>query len=407
MKREKPMEWTAARALLLSAVAPVGTEAVTLPECAGRVLAEDVRAKEDVPAFDRSPYDGYAFRAADTLGASEAEPVVLRILEEVPAGAVPTMAVTAGTATKVLTGAPVPPGADAVINYEATEFTPMTVTLRAGVKPGSNIVRRGEDVRAGAVLLRAGRPIDAGGAGVLAAQGIYAPTVYRRPRVAVLSTGSELVEADAAEVGPGMIRNSNACMLSAALGLRGFVPVYLGIAGDDADAIRAMLERGLDSCDAVVCTGGVSVGDYDLTPDAMERAGVKMLLRGVALKPGMACAYGVRGGKPVCALSGNPASSLTNFYALALPALLRLAGRADALPEELMLTLKSAFPKPSRGVRLLRGKLDLTGGRAEISLPAGQGNVVLSSAVGTDVMAIVPAGSGPLAAGTQLRGFRI
>ena len=407
MKREKPMEWTAARALLLAAVSPVGTETVTLPECAGRVLAEDAAAKEDVPAFDRSPYDGYAFRAADSLGASEAEPVVLRILEEVPAGAVPTLPVTAGTATKVLTGAPVPPGADAVINYEATEFTPMTVTLRTGVKPGSNIVRRGEDVRAGAVLLRAGRPIDAGGAGVLAAQGIYAPTVDRRPRVAILSTGSELVEADAAEVGPGKIRNSNACMLSAALGLRGFVPVYLGIAGDDAEAIRAKLEQGLDSCDAVVCTGGVSVGDYDLTPDAMERAGVQMLLRGVALKPGMACAYGVRGGKPVCALSGNPASSLTNFYALALPALLRLAGRADAVPEELTLTLKSAFPKPSRGVRLLRGRLDLTGGRAELALPAGQGNVVLSSAVDADAMAIVPAGSGPLAAGTQLRGFRI
>lgn len=400
------MDYLAARDLLLSRISPVGTEETALLDCAGRVLARELTAAADVPAFDRSPYDGYAFRAADVAAATREAPVTLRILEEVPAGAVPTKAVAAGTATKVLTGAPVPEGADAVINFEVTEFTAEAVTLFAPVKPGSNIVRRGEDVKRGAVLLCAGQVVDAGAAGVLAAQGVARPEVYRVPKVAILSTGSELVEADK-EAGPDMIRNSNAYTLAAALKQNGFAPVYLGIAGDSAEAIEALLREGLETCDAVVCTGGVSVGDYDLTPDAMERAGVELLFRGVSLKPGMACAYGVKDGKPVCGLSGNPASSMTNFYAVALPALKKLAGREDAAPPEITVKLQTAFPKPSRGTRLLRGRLDLTGGAAEMALSAEQGNVALSSTVGNNVMAVVPAGSGPLPAGTELKGFLI
>ena len=403
---EKTLDYLAARDLLLARVMPAGTETVSLFDCAGRVLARELRAAADVPAFDRSPYDGYAFRAADVASASRETPVTLRIIEEVPAGAVPTRSVTPRTAAKILTGAPVPEGADAVINYEATEFTKETVTLFAPVKPGGNIVRTGEDVKKGTILLRAGQVLDAGAVGALAAQGVAEPEVYRAPRVAVLSTGSELVEAGA-EIGPGKIYNSNAYTLCAALKQHGFVPVYLGIAGDDAPAIEALLLQGLAGCDAVISTGGVSAGDYDLTPDAMERAGAELLFRGVALKPGMACAYGFRDGKILCGLSGNPASSLTNFYAIALPALKKLAGRADAVPQSFTVRLQSAFPKASRGTRLLRGRLDLSRGAAEMALSPDQGNVVLSSAIGNDVMAVVPAGSGPLEAGTELEAFKI
>lgn len=402
----KPLDYLAARDLLLARVTSTGTEAIPLFDCAGRVLARELRAAADVPAFDRSPYDGYALRAADVAEASREAPVTLRILEEVPAGAVPARPVTPGTATKILTGAPVPEGADAIINYEATEFTRETVTLFAPVKPGSNIVRTGEDVRKGTVLLRAGQVLDAGGIGTLAAQGVAAPEVHRTPRVAVLSTGSELVEAGA-EAGPGMIYNSNAYTLCAALKLSGFLPVYLGIAGDSAGAIETLLRRGIADCDAVISTGGVSAGDYDLTPDAIERVGAELLFRGVALKPGMACAYGFRDGKIICALSGNPASALTNFYAVALPALKKAAGRADAIPECFTVRLKNAFPKASHGTRLLRGRLDLSRGTAEMALSPDQGNVVLSSVIGSDVFAVVPAGSGPLKAGTELEAFRV
>lgn len=398
------LSYTAARETLLRRVSPVGDETAALDDCLGRVLAEALIAAGNVPAFDRSPYDGYAFRASDLAGADESHPVTLRITEEIPAGATPTLPVTAGTCAKILTGAPIPEGADTVLNFELTRFTPTHVTFFAPVEAGSNIVRKGEDVREGAVLLPRGAEIDPGAAGTLAAQGVTRPRVYRRPRVAVLSTGSELVEADEVP-GPGKIRNSNAHTLSAALRRAGMEPVYLGIAPDSAEGIAALMERGLRDCDALVSTGGVSVGDYDLTPEAMDRAGVEILFRGVDLKPGMACAYGIRDGKPVCALSGNPASSLINFYLVALPALRALGGCAQPVPPEVTLTLTDGFRKPSRGTRILRGRLDLSDGTARLCLGGRQGNAVLSSAIGCDALAVVPAGSGPLAPGTKLKGF--
>ena len=166
-----------------------------------------------------------------------------------------------------------------------------------------------------------------------------------------------------------------------------------------------LLERGLAECDAVLSTGGVSAGDFDLTPEAMERAGVRLLFRRVGIKPGMACAYGTREGKLVCALSGNPASALTNFYVLALPALRKLAGCPNPVPRAFPVALEGGFSKSSPQTRFLRGTLELRDGSAWMVLPGGQGNVVLSSAIGCDMMAVIPAGSGPVAAGTVLRGF--
>ncbi len=196
-----------ARDALLSRVRPVGTETVPLDASLGRVLAEDLVAAQDVPAFDRTAYDGYAFRAEDLAGATREAPVTLRITEEIPAGATPTKTVEAGCCAKVLTGAPIPPGADTVINYEVTRFTAEAVTFFEPVARGSNVVRAGEDVKKGAVLARRGDVIDPGTVGTLAAQGITQPRVFRRPRVAVLSTGSELVDADRTP-GPGQIRNT-------------------------------------------------------------------------------------------------------------------------------------------------------------------------------------------------------
>lgn len=393
-----------ARELLLHAASAVGTEGVPLSQCGGRILARKLVAQENVPAFDRSPYDGYAFRAADTAEASEAQPVTLTVVEEIPAGAVATKVITAGTAAKVLTGAPIPQGADAVVMYEKTAFTDTTVTLYAPAKTGENIVRTGEDVCKGSVLANCGEIIDSGLAGTLASQGEAEPLVYRKPKVAILSTGSELVEAESVPQ-EGKIRNSNRSMLEALLQQLGCESVYLGIAGDSVEEIAALMDKGLRECDAVITTGGVSVGDYDLTPAAMEHCGVELLFRGVEMKPGMACAYGVREGKLVCGLSGNPASALTNFYAVALPAVKKLTGRGDYLPEELPVTLASDFKKKSPKTRFLRGKLVLKDGVVAMELPKEQGNVVLSSTIGCNVMAVVPAGSGGLTAGTVLKGF--
>lgn len=400
------VSYETARLLAADAVRPVEVEQIALADCAWRVLGRDAAAAADVPAFDRSPYDGYAFRARDVEGAAPDRPVTLQVVEEIPAGGVSHTAVTAGTAAKVLTGAPIPAGADAVVKYEDTEFTAETVTIFHPARAGQNIVRAGEDVRAGAVLARTGAVIDAGLAGTLAAQGMGRLWVYRVPKVGLLSTGSELVEAGEALI-PGKIYNTSRHALAVALKALGCEPVWLGSAGDDAQAIRTKIEAGLARCDALVLTGGASRGSYDLTPAAMELAGGSLLFRGVDFKPGMACAYGVREGKLLCGLSGNPAAALTNFYLAAAPALKKLAGRREYLPQELTVSLARPFPKASPMNRVLRGRLALSGGRVEMELSEEQGNVVLSSAAGCNLLVVIPAGSGPLPAGAQLKGFLI
>jgi len=369
-------------------------------------LAEDLLAKENVPPFDRSAYDGYALRSEDTISASTGSPVMLKILEEIPAGTLPSRRITEGTAAKILTGAPIPEGADAVIPYEDTSYTDYCVFINNPVKPGDAIVRAGEDVAKGQLLARAGDRIDAGLAGTLAAQGIAAPCVWRRPCVGILSTGDEVIEVDAAPQN-GKIRNSNRYMLEAAIEKAGCVPLYLGLAGDNTQRIADLIQKGIDGCDAIVMTGGVSVGDYDMTPAAIEAAGGDVLIRGVSMKPGMACAYGSLNGKLLFGLSGNPASSLTNFYAVVLPSLRKMCGCREAIPAEIRVTLASPFSKKSKMTRFLRGTLDLSDGTARMILPEEQGNAVLSSAIGCNVIALVPAGSGAPEKETILKGFLV
>ena len=400
----KNIDYLTARQMLLDIVQTVEKETISLERSAGRVLAQKLVAEANVPPFDRSAYDGYAFRAEDVADAAKEKPVTLQILEEIPAGSVGTVVLSPGTAVKILTGAPVPEGADAVINYEATEFTDKQVTIFAPVKQGANIVKMGEDVQKGQVLAKVGTVIDAGLSGSLASQGISRPEVYRRPVVGLISTGSEVLEIDQ-EMAPGKIRNSNRYTLDVALRKAGCEPRYFGIAGDKKDDICQLIEESLAVCDAVLLTGGVSAGDYDVTPDAMEMAGVEVLARGVHIKPGMACAYGKKGMTLVCGLSGNPASCITNFYAIVLPALKKLAGYAQVLPEEIEVEIAEECRKKSPVTRFLRGRLDLTDGVVKMIPPKDQGNVVLSSTIGCDAMAVVPAGHGPVAAGTKLKGF--
>ena len=393
-----------ARSALLEVVRPVGTERVPLAACADRVLARELVATSDVPPFDRSPFDGYVLRAADSLGASKENPVTLRIMEEISASCVPKHTLGAGQASKILTGAPIPLGGDAVIPFERTEFTASTVTLFKALRPGENIVRKGEDIRQGALLSPCGQRIDAGLMGSLAGQNIAEPLVYRRVRIGILSTGSELIELGH-DLPLGKIHDTNRYSMAALVGGLGAEPVLYGSVPDNVEAIANAMECALSECDALITTGGVSVGDYDLTPQAMKQIGAEILVHGVDLKPGMACCYAMRDGKLLCGLSGNPASSITNFYVVALPALRRLCGRRDCETREFPVTLTERFGKPSPANRLLRGYSDLSDGTLKLRLSSGQGNVMISSLIGCDLAAIVPAGSGPVEAGTVLQGF--
>lgn len=394
------------REKLLSYVKLLEKEEISLDECAGRVLAQNVVARMNVPPFDRSPYDGYAFCAEDSNLASKEHPVTLKILEEIPAGGIPHHVVTNGYAVKILTGAPIPDGADVVTKYEFTEYTDTEVTLFHSYESGSNIVRKGEDIKAGDILVKQGTMIDSGVVGTLASQNIGSVWGYRIPKVGILSTGSELLSVGS-EPEPGKIYNSNQYILSAAVKSLGGDPVVLGMEADDAQKICDQILKGLDSCDIVIMTGGVSVGDYDLTPEAMEMAGVRILQRGIDLKPGMACAYGVKEGKVVCGLSGNPAAAITNFHVVVAPILRKLKGEEQHLPFEFPVKLLDSFSKKSPATRILRGTMEVLNGEIGIHIPKAQGNVVLSSTIGCNLMAIVPAGSGPLEKGTVLKGFFI
>lgn len=400
------ISYVQARELLAEHVVPVETESVSLEQSVGRILAEDFFASQSVPPFDRSPYDGYAVRGEDTVYATCESPVELAILEEVPSGSIPSKTVKAGTAVKILTGAPIPAGADTVVMYEQTEFTQNMVKIFAPLKSGSNIVRAGEDVVQGQLLARLGVVIDVGLVGMLASQGVAYPRVFRRPCVSLISTGSEIREVGDS-LGAGMIFNSNRYTIQAILNRIGCDVVYLGIAPDHTEAIAERISRGIALSDAVVLTGGVSAGDYDLTPSAMEQAGVELLARNVRMKPGMACAYGVKDGKLICGLSGNPAAAIANLSMVVLPALKKLCGVSSSVPSEISLTLVQPFEKSSRGTRMLFGRLTLERGQAYMELPLAQGNTILSGLVGCDVIAVVPAGSGPLEKGTTLKGYRI
>ena len=377
---------------------------VPLEKSLGRVLAEDVYAAEDVPPFDKSPFDGYALRASDTVGASREHPVTLRILEEVPAGSMWKKFVEPGTATKILTGAPVPEGADTTVKYEDTEFTADTVTIFSECRSMDNVVVRGEDVHRGQLLAEMGTEIDGALMGTLAAQHIPEPMVYCTPRVGIVTTGSELADPEE-ELSGGKIVNTNKFTFLSAAEQAGCDSVVYGAPGDNPEDIANVLRLALEECDLVITTGGVSVGDYDFTPDAMERAGAEILIRTLDLKPGGASCYALRDGKLLCGLSGNPASALTNFYAVVLPVLRKLRGLRNPLLTELPVVLSEDFPKKSPKTRLIRGTLDLSDGVARMHVSKAQGNGVLSSLIGCNLLAEIPKGSPRLPAGTTLRAW--
>ena len=399
-------DWTSARDLLLSQASPVEQETVPLHACAGRVLAFDLLAASDVPPFDRSAYDGYALRAEDVREASKEHPITLKITETIPAGKVASLPVTAGQAAHLMTGAGIPEGADCVVMFEKTRFTESSVTLFAPLKAGDNVVRRGEDVKKGSLLAPCGTLIDAGLAGTLASQGLAQVRVYRRPVIGLISTGSEVVEPGEA-LPEGKIYNANRASLTALLEREGCAVQNLGLCGDTADDIARLIAQGIRACDAVILTGGVSVGDWDVTPEAMTRAGAALLARGVSMKPGMACAYGIADGKLVIGLSGNPASAVTNFCACVLPAIRKLCGRAETLPQPISAALIRRFGKKSPSERFLRGRLILEDGAVRFDASADQGNVVLSSTIGCNAFVRIPAGSPPVEAGAVLTGFMI
>jgi molybdopterin molybdotransferase len=307
--------------IVLRETPALASEEVPLADALSRVLARQVVADRDLPAFDRAAMDGYALRAADVRHA----PAALELVGEVRAGEWPTLAVGPGQAVRIMTGAPLPQGATAVQQVEKTRpLDEFRVTILAAVAEGQNVAPRGSEVRAGDVMLARGRVVDPAAVGVLATAGCAQVSVARRPVVAVLVTGDEIVDV-AATPGPAQIRNSNGPAVAAQSRLAGATVELLGVAPDRQDAVAEALRRGL-SADALVVSGGVSAGDYDLVEPALLELGVTLLFTKVQVKPGAPLVFGRRGATLVFGLPGNPVSAQVSFDLFVRPALLKLQG---------------------------------------------------------------------------------
>jgi molybdopterin molybdotransferase len=377
-------------------VAPLPPERVPFRAALGRALAEDLVAERPLPPFDNSQMDGYALRAADARRPGARLPVAF----EVAAGMLRVPELPPGACARVFTGAPLPPGADAVEMQEEVEREGSGARFRRAVAPGRFVRRAGHDVPAGSAPLRRGTLVDPGAVGLAAALGRAELLVHRRPRVALLATGDELVPVDRTP-SPGQIQDSNSHMLAAACSEAGAEPVLLPMAGDSRPALRRAL-AGATGCDVLVTTGGVSVGDRDLTRSMLESMGTRLAFWRVAIRPGKPLAFGRWGRRAVFGLPGNPASALVTFEIFVRPALRALAGLAGPSRPVLPARLGEAFEKDPRLTYYVRARARLAGGALWVEPLATQSSGALTSATGFDALAVLPAGTARLRRGARV-----
>jgi molybdenum cofactor synthesis domain-containing protein len=313
---------------------PVGIEKVSLSEALNRVLAEDIVASMDVPPFARSTVDGYAVKSEDTFGAEENHPVALNLCGSVSIGESPSILVRKGFVSDIVTGAPIPLGADAVVMMEQTVHRGDIVLIYSPVSKGENVMKAGSDIHKGEMTLRKGQTISYGETGILASLGLTEITVYKKPLVAIISTGREIVEPGKPLLA-GKIYDINAYTLSAAVTDCGGEPVRMGILPDEADRLKPVLEKALGSADLVMTSGGVSVGPTDIIPTILEALGKPgVIVHGIAIKPGKPVTIAVIREKPVFSLPGHPTSSLLTFHILVRPILRAMAGRTQEAQSE-------------------------------------------------------------------------
>lgn len=305
---------------------PLGKEQIPLLEAHRRVLAEDSVSSLDIPPFNRSTVDGYAVKAEDTFGAEENQPVKLKVCGSVVIGELPKLTVAAGEAAEIVTGAPIPEGADAVVMVEDTDRQNGWVKVFSSVTHGENVMKKGADIRNGETVLKDGTLLGSREVGVLAALGMAKVQVYKIPTVAVLSTGAEVTE-PGKELPPGKIYDINAYSLCAAVLESGGKPVYQGVVPDDKAVLREALMKALGSADIVVTSGGVSVGPKDIMPETVSSLGNPgLIFSGVAVKPGKPVTVALVGVKPVFSFPGHPTSALLTFHLLARPIIQIMAG---------------------------------------------------------------------------------
>ena len=385
---------------ILDSIVLLCLEKTDILSALGRVIGEDIHPFRDIPPKDNSAMDGYAVRSEDTASAGAESPAVLNIIEDIPAGHVPRKTVGHGEAARIMTGAPIPEGADAVVKVEETKCDDAGVRIYAAVAHGENVRYAGEDVKTGDLVIRAGTILRPAETGMLAALGRSFVKVYRRPLVALISTGDELVDIDDA-ASTGKIVNSNSYSLAAQVMECGGIPLQLGIAKDTKDDLTKKFRAALRA-DIVVSSAGVSVGDYDFVKDVMEDMGIGVELWQVAQRPGKPMTFGSREGKPVFGLPGNPVSSMITFEQYVRPAILKMTGHENIFRRTIRATLTQDIHK-KKGLRyFFRSRVRSQGDGFFVEIAGEQGSGILSSMVLANGIMVIPEDADFVKAGSEV-----
>ena len=377
---------------------------VPLDDGLDSVLAEDIVSPLDIPPWANSAMDGYAVHGADVAGATEKRPVRLRVVEQVPAGGFPTRRLAQGESTRIFTGAPVPAGADTVVRQEDTDLGADTVTIVNDRDVGGNIRPAGEDIRRGATVLSAGTPLGAAQLGVLASLAVAHPLVYRRPRVAILGSGDELVDVDRPEdiLGGRKIASSNTHTLLALVRKAGGEPVNLGIARDTPDSLREHLAGALD-CDLLVTSAGVSVGDHDYVRSVLQELGAERRFWRIRMRPGAPVGFGHLGGIPWIGLPGNPVSTMVTFELFVRPAIRKMSGHVRPYRRSVPVSLTEPVSLKPRLQHFLRGVVSTGPHGPEARLTGPQGSGILTSMALANALLIIPEGQYETPAGARVQ----
>ena len=367
---------------------PIENETVQLQEAYGHILAEPIIAKHDVPPFNRSAYDGFAVRATDTINAKAGEAVSFHVIGNIGAGEVGERELKENEAYRIMTGAILPKGADAIVMLEDTTETKQGFSMEKSFQPGQNISYQGEDAQVGDVLIDAGAFIHPGTIALLATFGYSEVQVAKKPNVSVVSTGTELLDV-AEELRPGKIRNSNGPMLEAQLQRLKVPYTSFGMLEDDLDACTEIVEKALEASDIVITTGGVSVGDFDYLPEIYKRLGAKVLFNKVMMRPGSVTTAAVLGNKLLFGLSGNPSACFTGFELYTRPAILSMMGNTTPYLPQMTARLGEDFPKKNPFTRFIRATWKWLDGQI-VASPAGfnKSNAVSSIARGNCIIVL-------------------
>lgn len=391
--RRKAISVQEGQAKILSHVVMGELEYVNLPEAQGRILGDDIRAPHPYPHFRRSGMDGFAILSTDTKGCSAEAPVNLEVVDEIPAGSLPSVVLVPGTAARIMTGAKVPDEADSVVMFEMTEFSESHgkdyIRLIREIKPGTNVTPVGLELAEGDVILRRGRRLSSGEISVLATFGVYHVPVIKRPKVAIFSTGSELLGIDE-PIQDGRIRNSNTYMLASQIRDAGGEPFILEAIADDLSTARQKVQEAFARYDVVVTTGGVSVGDYDIMADLVSGGDVEMLFNKITMRPGSVTTAAVKDGKLLFALSGNPGACFVGFELFVRPAIGSMLGAEHSFLREVQAELGRDYTKINNFTRFVRGTLEVREGRLVAYPAALDESSVMITIKDSDVLIVIP-----------------